>query len=351
MTERVVRRRNRKITSCTHCRSKKLSCSKGHPCQRCSVSGDPCVYVDDPKDLSAAPKRIVKPRKRLIKVCWICRDRKVPCDKGFPCSSCRDAGYVCVYKPYDKPDQHGKPKEEKKRLLAVHQPDPESVFHPPFQHDNDHRPAMSHFSVRHDHEDFADGRPDERFNDPDSRERMHHQPSPHSAPFPNAFQELHAYAGLSKGGPYFMDDRQHWEDEEYGTIQEAREHPRDYTFFSSSLSRSSRTYTIPSYPGHPTGEIFKPGHTRHLSLPTVHNQVTVTHAYTPRHLLESSGNRYGFTPVNRAKPRSSSFPESQAMSSGMKGTVNPADLQLPGMTVRETQMYGRGIGRWDIKEE
>ena len=99
--QRIVKRRDRKIHSCTQCRARKLKCDKGHPCFRCQESKASCVYVDNALELEKAPQRVVKRRRRVITVCWTCRERKIPCDKGYPCTACRDAGFECIYKRFE----------------------------------------------------------------------------------------------------------------------------------------------------------------------------------------------------------------------------------------------------------
>ena len=98
--ERLVKKRDRRITSCTQCRDRKLRCSKDQPCLRCLDSGEDCIYVANASDLSKLPKRVVKKRKRAIKVCQNCRERKIPCNKGSPCSACLVDKLNCVYQRF-----------------------------------------------------------------------------------------------------------------------------------------------------------------------------------------------------------------------------------------------------------
>ena len=98
---RIVKKRDRRIKACTQCRDRKLKCSKGQPCSRCQNSAEECIYVHNASDLAKAPKRDVRKRKRPINVCRTCRDRKIPCDRGDPCSNCAEAGFACVYKTYN----------------------------------------------------------------------------------------------------------------------------------------------------------------------------------------------------------------------------------------------------------
>ena len=100
--KRIVKVRDRRITSCTQCRDRKLKCSKGTPCARCRTKGEQCIYIDKAQDLHLAPKRIVKKRKRPINVCLTCRDRKIPCKKGLPCANCFEAGLDCTYRRYKR---------------------------------------------------------------------------------------------------------------------------------------------------------------------------------------------------------------------------------------------------------
>ena len=100
--KRIVKVRDRKITSCTQCRDRKLRCSKESPCSRCREKGEQCIYIDKARDLHLAPKRNVKKRKRPINVCLTCRDRKIPCNKGLPCANCIESGLECAYRRYKR---------------------------------------------------------------------------------------------------------------------------------------------------------------------------------------------------------------------------------------------------------
>ena len=97
-SQRIIRKRDRKITACTQCRERKLKCDRIHPCSHCQSKGEDCFFVKNASDLQKAPKRQVKKRKRAINVCWHCRSRKIPCDKGHPCSHCEEDGFECFYK-------------------------------------------------------------------------------------------------------------------------------------------------------------------------------------------------------------------------------------------------------------
>lgn len=111
--QRIVKKRDRKILSCTQCRDRKLKCDKGRPCARCEEIGEDCVYIHNASELQQAPKRNVKKRKRPISVCWTCRERKIPCDKAQPCTPCTKSGFECIYKRFDEanspsgPASHG----------------------------------------------------------------------------------------------------------------------------------------------------------------------------------------------------------------------------------------------------
>ncbi|KAL6720470.1 hypothetical protein ACLMJK_002393 [Lecanora helva] len=98
---RVVKTRDRKITACTQCRDRKLKCDRGRPCSNCEDKAEDCVYVTNISELNKLPKRDVKKRKRAINVCWHCRTRKIPCNKERPCSHCVEDNLVCVYKRYE----------------------------------------------------------------------------------------------------------------------------------------------------------------------------------------------------------------------------------------------------------
>lgn len=105
--ERIVKKRQRKISSCTHCRIRKIKCDKGHPsCSRCQVKGLQCVYIADPTQLDKAPTRLVKKRHRKIKACLHCRTRKITCDKATRCQPCQDANLECTYHNYHSSDNH-----------------------------------------------------------------------------------------------------------------------------------------------------------------------------------------------------------------------------------------------------
>lgn len=97
--KRASRKRNRKIASCTNCRSRKVGCDKGHPCSRCKTKGLECVYIENPADLDKAPTRVVRKRNRRVKVCLNCRQRKIPCDQRKPCRSCEGGSISCTYQP------------------------------------------------------------------------------------------------------------------------------------------------------------------------------------------------------------------------------------------------------------
>lgn len=110
--KRVFKRRNRKIASCTNCRSRKVGCDKGPTCSQCRTKGLQCVYIDNAADLAKASIRIVKRRNRRVTVCLNCRRRKVPCNQRRPCRACEDESLDCVYQPYPKshvPQQEQKP--------------------------------------------------------------------------------------------------------------------------------------------------------------------------------------------------------------------------------------------------
>lgn len=95
--KRPIKRKKRAIKSCIQCRQKKLACDKGTPCGRCQKSGDNCVYISNPEELENAPKRVVKRRSRNVNVCLRCRSRHLSCNKGSPCSNCKKEGVECKY--------------------------------------------------------------------------------------------------------------------------------------------------------------------------------------------------------------------------------------------------------------
>lgn len=100
--QRTISRRDRKITSCTYCRDRKIKCDKGHPCSRCQVKGLECLYITNPLEyLEKAPKRVVKKRNRRSKTCVTCRFKRIACDQGVPCLHCQEYDLNCVYKPYE----------------------------------------------------------------------------------------------------------------------------------------------------------------------------------------------------------------------------------------------------------
>jgi hypothetical protein len=110
--KRVFKRRNRKIASCTNCRSRKVGCDKGPTCSQCRTKGLHCVYIDNAADLAKSSVRVVKKRNRRVTVCLNCRRRKVPCNQRRPCRACEDESLDCVYQPYPKshlPQQEQEP--------------------------------------------------------------------------------------------------------------------------------------------------------------------------------------------------------------------------------------------------
>ena len=99
--KRVFKKRNRKIASCTNCRSRKIRCNKDPTCSHCKTKGLRCFYIEKLSDLDKAPTRVVKKRNRRVKVCLNCRERKVSCNQATPCCrACQDAGLNCTHNPF-----------------------------------------------------------------------------------------------------------------------------------------------------------------------------------------------------------------------------------------------------------
>lgn len=261
--ERVVKKRNRKINSCTQCRDRKLRCCKGQPCSRCRDRGEDCIYISKASDLCKVPKRMVKKRKRAINVCWTCRDRKIPCDKGSPCSPCLEAGLQCIYQRYNPThaaDQSTN--NEEVQILRVRERDPVNkqtapLF--PFFADRGH-PSTSPNGLQKQSSDIkgchAPMQPSLQapnfqscYPDP----FLHDHNTLSSSTLPRSNQQPQVWGSRAPFGDRYIP---HCEDEGYASISPETEYLRDpaqclpmNTNFSA-YGPSSGYYTTPPRPAH-----------------------------------------------------------------------------------------------------
>ncbi|GMK59768.1 hypothetical protein CspeluHIS016_0803740 [Cutaneotrichosporon spelunceum] len=92
-------RKRRAILSCARCREHKLKCDRGQPCSACVAYGEAqlCVY-GAPTATSRATSHVPTPalgRKRTLAACLRCRRLKQSCDSERPCRRCVRAAETC----------------------------------------------------------------------------------------------------------------------------------------------------------------------------------------------------------------------------------------------------------------